>query len=224
VDIVWHLGILKVLLLKGFVPTIKLVPIAMVLALLVGVVGGSLRVLRLPVLHQLLGAYVYVMRGVPTILLMFICYFVLPTGRYPFAAAVLALVLSNGAYMTEIVRGGLEAIDKGQHEAAKAVAMNFWQSVRYIILPQAVLLVLPALVGQLVLLVKVTALASVIGYVELTKMALNLTGATMAPLPIFFYSGLLYFVVCHLLKMLADWCETAVKDRIIGTTPVHGAA
>ncbi len=223
-DLAWHLGIIRVLFLKGFIPTVKLIPTALVLALLVGVVGGSLRVLRLPVLHQVLGAYVYVMRGVPTILLMFICYFVLPTGSDPMAAAVLALVLSNGAYMIEIVRGGLEAIDRGQHEAAKAVAMSFWQSVRYIILPQAVLLVLPALVGQVVLLVKVTALASVIGYVELTKMALNLMGTTMAPLPIFFYAGLFYFVVCHLLKMLADWCERTVKERIVGVMPVHELA
>jgi len=224
VDLTWHWNILRILFLKGFIPTVKLVPIAMILALLVGVVGGSLRVLRIPVLNHLLGIYAYVMRGVPTILLMFICYFVLPTGRNPMNAAILALVLSNGAYMMEIVRGGLEAIDRGQHDAAKAVAMNFWQSIRYIILPQAVLLVLPALVGQLVLLIKVTALASVIGYVELTKMALNLNGSTMSPLPIFFYSGCFYFVVCHALKWVADRCERITKERIMGKAPIHGLA
>ncbi len=223
-DLTWHWNILRILFLKGFIPTVKLVPIAMFLALLVGVVGGSLRVLRIPVLNHLLGIYAYVMRGVPTILLMFICYFVLPTGRNPMNAAILALVLSNGAYMMEIVRGGLEAIDRGQHDAAKAVAMNFWQSIRYIILPQAVLLVLPALVGQLVLLIKVTALASVIGYVELTKMALNLNGSTMSPLPIFFYSGCFYFVVCHSLKWVADRCERITKERIMGKAPIHGLA
>ena len=220
-DLVWHWNILRILFVKGFLPTVKLVPIALVLALSVGVVGGSLRVLRVPLLNPVLGMYAYVMRGVPTILLMFICYFVLPTGSNPMNAAILALVLSNGAYMMEIVRGGLEAIDRGQHEAAKAVAMNFWQSLRHIILPQAVLLVLPALVGQLILLVKVTALASVIGYVELTKMALNLNGATMAPLPIFFYSGCFYFVVCHFLKWVADRCERVTKERIMGKSPIH---
>jgi His/Glu/Gln/Arg/opine family amino acid ABC transporter permease subunit len=223
-ELTWHWNILRILFLKGFIPTVKLIPIALVLTLLVGVVGGSLRVLRIPFLNRMLGVYAYVMRGVPTILLMFICYFVLPTGRNPMNAAILALVLSNGAYMMEIVRGGLEAIDRGQHDAAKAVAMNFWQSIWYITLPQAVLLVLPAAVGQLVLLVKATALASVIGYVELTKMALNLNGSTMSPLPIFFYSGCFYFVVCHLLKWVADQCERITKERIMGRAPIHGMA
>lgn len=223
-DLTWHWNILRILFLKGFIPTVKLVPIALALALLVGVVGGSVRVLRIPVLNSLLGVYAYVMRGVPIILLMFICYFVLPTGRNPMNAAILALVLSNGAYLMEIVRGGLEAIDRGQQDAAKAVAMNFWQSIRYIILPQAVLLVLPAVVGQLVLLVKATALASVIGYVELTKMALNLNGSTMSPLAIFFYSGCFYFVVCHLLKWVADQCERITKERIMGRATIHGVA
>lgn len=215
------MDIIRILILRGFVPTVKIIPIALLLALLVGAVGGSLRALRVPLLHHVLGFYIYVMRGVPTILLMFICYFVLPTGKKPMTAAILALVLSNGAYMIEIVRGGLEATDKGQHEAAKAVAMNFWQSARYIILPQALLLIVPALVGQVILLVKATAYASVIGYVELTKMALNLNGTTMTPLPIFFYTGLFYFVVCHLLKVSADWCERTIKERIIGKAPIH---
>lgn len=215
-DLNWHLNIIRILLVKGFVPTLHLVPLALALALAVGVVGGTLRVLKIPVVDQLLGLYVYVLRGVPTILLMFICYFVLPTGSKPFAAAVLALVLSNGAYMIEIVRGGLEAIDKGQRDAAKALGMSFWQSIFHVILPQSLLLIIPAVVGQLVLLVKVTALASVIGYVELTKMALNLSGSTMKPLPIFFYSALFYFVVCHLLKMVADRGERWSREKIMG--------
>ena len=215
-DLTWHLNIAKVLLLKGFVPTLKLVPLALLLSLTVGVVLGTLRVLKLRIIDQLIGLYVYVLRGVPTILLMFICYFVIPTGSDPFTAAILALVLSNGAYMTEIVRGGLEAVDLGQRDAAKAIGMGFWQSIWYIILPQSLLLIIPAAVGQLVLLVKVTALASVIGYVELTKMALNLSGATMKPLPIFFYSGVFYFVVCHSLKMVADWAEKVSREKIIG--------
>ncbi len=147
---------------------------------------------------------------------MFICYFTIPTGSNPFTAAVLALVLSNGAYMIEIVRGGLEAVDKGQRDAAKAIGMTFLQSIYYVILPQSLLLIIPAVVGQLVLLVKVTAIASVIGYVELTKMALNLSGATMMPLPIFFYAALFYFVVCHCLKMLADWGERLSREKILG--------
>jgi His/Glu/Gln/Arg/opine family amino acid ABC transporter permease subunit len=215
-SIQWNL--IRVLLLKGFLPTLRLIPLALVLSLLVGLLGGTLRVLRIPVLDHLLALYVYVLRGVPTILLMFICYFVLPTGSDPFAAAVLALVLANGAYMTEIVRGGLEAVDQGQRDAAKAIGMGFWQSIYYVVLPQSLLLIIPALVGQLVLLVKVTALASVIGYVELTKMAVNLIGSTMMPLPLFFYAGLCYFVVCHSLKMLADWAERWSKGKIMGNS------
>ena len=220
-DLIWHWNIIRILFMKGFLPTLKLIPLALTLSLLVGIVGGTLRVLKIPVLDQVLGIYVYVLRGVPTILLMFICYFVIPTGSNPFAAAVLALVLSNGAYMIEIVRGGLQAVDKGQRDAARALGMTIWQSIRYIILPQSVLLIIPAVVGQLVLLVKVTALASVIGYVELTKIALNLSGATMMPLPIFFYAGLMYFIVCHMLKMTADWGERVSKEMIMGKSLHH---
>jgi len=195
---------------------LAIIPIAMFLALFVGIILGVIRSMKIPVINQILSLYIITMRGVPTILLMFICYFVLNTGSDPRTAAILALVVSNGAYITEIARGGIEAVDKRQREAAKSLGLNLWQSIYYIIMPQFILLVSPAIVGQLVLLIKATAYASVIGYIELIKMGVNLMQATFLPLPIFFYSAVFYFIACHSLKKIADYIDSNVRMKIMG--------
>lgn len=216
-DLTIHLNILRLLFLKGFLPTLKLIPVALFFSVILGIIGGVIRTLRIPVLDKLILFYIGVMRGTPTLLLLFISYFVLPTGDDPFYAATFALVLCHGAYMTEIVRGGLESVKKGQSEAAKSLGLSFIQRMYYIILPQAVLVIVPAVVGQLIILIKDTALASVIGYVEITRMGRNLTQTLFMPLPIFLYIGIYYFILCHSLKILANRIENYTKLKILGT-------
>jgi His/Glu/Gln/Arg/opine family amino acid ABC transporter permease subunit len=209
-----QLNILKLLLLKGVAPILILVPLALVLSLAIGVLGGAIRFLRIPIVDQILAGYIGIMRGMPILIVLFIAYYVFPFGSNPFWAATIALFLYNGAYMIEIVRGGLEVVPAGQREAARALGLSFWQTVRLVILPQAILVVAPAIVGQLVLLIKETAVVSVIGYVEITRTGVDLMQTLFLPLPIFGYIAIFYFVICHLLKIVGDRLERAARERI----------
>ena len=206
--------ILKLLLIKGVIPILILVPISLVAATIIGIVGGALRFLKVPVLDQILAVYIGIMRGLPILIVLFIAYFVFPLGSDPFLAATVGLSLYNGAYMIEIVRGGLQAVPVGQREAASALGLSFWKTVRLVILPQAMLIVAPAVVGQLVLLVKESAVVSVIGYVELTRTGVNLMQTLFMPLPIFGYMAIYYFIICHALKLLGSRLERVTRDKI----------
>ncbi len=216
-DFATHLSVIKILFFMGLIPTLKIMPITIVLSLLIGIVGGVFRFYRVPVLHQCLGFYISVVRGTPILLLYFVSYFIVFAGRQdPKLATIVTLVVYNAGYVIEIVKGGLQAVDKGQKDAAKSVAMSGLQSLYYIVLPQSFLIIAPALVGQLILLIKSTALASAIGFVEITRTGTQLMQTLKKPLEVYFYVALFYFVLCHLLKVIADKLEKRSCARIIG--------
>jgi polar amino acid transport system permease protein len=219
-----HLNILRLLLIKGVIPLLVLVPLALVLSLALGILGGAVRFLKVPVLDQLIAVYIGIMRGMPILIVLFIAYFVFPLGSDPFWAATIALCLYNGAYMIEIVRGGLQAVPIEQREAAQALGLSFWQTVRLVVLPQAMLIVAPAVVGQLVILIKETAVVSVIGYVEITRTGVDLMQTIFMPLPIFGYIAFYYFIICRVLKMLGDRLERAGRERMQRTVSLPGFA
>lgn len=219
-----QLDILRLLLIDGVVPLLILVPLALAISLAIGVLGGAIRFLRVPILDQIMVGYIGIMRGMPILIVLFIAYYVFPLGSNPFWAATIGLFLYNGAYMIEIVRGGLQAVPIGQREAARALGLSFWQTVHLVILPQAVLVVAPAIVGQLIILVKETAVVSVIGYVEITRTGVDLMQTLFMPVPIFGYIAVYYFIICHCLKMLGDRLESAARDRMQGTVSLPGFA
>lgn len=202
-----QLTIIKLLLWKGLIPTITLIPITVAFSLCIGIVGGAIRVVRLPYIDGVLRLYIYVMRGLPMLVLLLFVYYALGIGQDPMIAAVGTLSIYNGAYMIEICRGGFESVPKGQWEAAHALGMNYWEKMRFVILPQALIVMTPALIGQIIILVKETAVVSLIGYVELTRMARNIMQAIMMPVAIFAYIAIMYFIVCHALKMVANYFE-----------------
>lgn len=219
-----QLNILRLLLVKGVVPLLVLVPLALVISLAIGVLGGAIRFLRVPILDQVMAGYIAIMRGMPILIVLFIAYYVFPLGSSPFWAATIALFLYNGAYMIEIVRGGLQAVPAGQREAARSLGLSFWQTVRLVILPQALLIVAPAIVGQLVILVKETAVVSVIGYVEITRTGVDLMQTLFMPIPIFGYIALYYFAICHCLKVVGDRLEYAARERMQRRVSLPGFA
>lgn len=220
-DLSMHYNVIRILILDGVLPTLRLMPLAIGLSLLIGFIGGFLRIFKIPILNQIIVFFVNIVRGTPIIIIFFFSYFVVHrTDQDPFRATVTALVVCNAAFLVEIVRGGLEGINKGQTEAAISLGMTRLQSLIYIILPQAILLITPALIGQLILLVKATAAASVIGYIEITRKGMNLMQTLRAPLPIFSYVGIIYFVLCHFLKIIADRIEGYTSMKIIGSTKV----
>jgi polar amino acid transport system permease protein len=132
----------------------------------------------------------------------------------PWFAASLALTLYTSAFLVEIWRGCVNSIPKGQWEAAQSLALNFGEQLRYVILPQAVKIAIPPTVGFLVQVVKGTALASLIGFIELTKAGTMITNATFKPFLVYSCVALLYFVLCYPISLYAHSLEGKLHARL----------
>lgn len=178
-----------------------------------GLVGLALLVLRLtkiPVLDKLVGAYVQLFQGTPLLMQLFLSYFgiaLFGINTSAWVAAAVALTLYTSAFLTEIWRGCVDAIPKGQWEASESLALNFKEQLRYVVLPQAVKIAVPPTVGFLVQVIKGTALASVIGFVELTKAGTMITNATFKPFLVYSCLALMYFALCFPVSLMARRLE-----------------
>ena len=178
-----------------------------------GLVGLALLVLRLtkiPVLDKLVGAYVQLFQGTPLLMQLFLSYFgiaLFGINTSAWVAAAVALTLYTSAFLTEIWRGCVDAIPKGQWEASESLVLNFKEQLRYVVLPQAVKIAVPPTVGFLVQVIKGTALASVIGFVELTKAGTMITNATFKPFLVYSCLALMYFALCFPVSLMARRLE-----------------
>ena len=186
---------------------------------LIAFVGGSLVGMGLLMLRftKLRGAatavawYVQIFQGTPLLMQLFLVYFglaLLGMDTSPLVSAAICLTLYASAYLTEIWRGCVNAIPKGQWEASTSLALNFTQQMRYVILPQALRVGVAPTVGFLVQIIKGTALASVIGFVELTKAGQMISNATYQPFLAYTFVGLLYFALCYPLSWWSQRLET----------------
>jgi polar amino acid transport system permease protein len=159
-------------LLKGMVNTAKVAGLAAIFALLLGLIGGLCRVSQRKWLGYPALVYVTVMRAVPVLVTLLFLYYGLPSAGILMDAltvGVLALALTSGAYASEILRAGIQSIDRGQMRAARALGMSYGLAMRRIVLPQALRRVLPPLTSELITLVKNTALVSTIAISELLR-------------------------------------------------------
>jgi glutamate transport system permease protein len=196
---------------EGLTNTLHAAVYAMVLALLLGVVLAFGRLshrkyLRLPVI-----AVIEFFRGVPLLLLIFALFLAFPlvvhTDLPALWALVIALTLYNGAVIAEIIRAGVQSIPKGQTEAASAIGLSRGQTLRIVLLPQAVRVMLPALISQLVVLLKDTSLGFVIGFSELLRTGGQLVQVLRNPLQLYLLVALIYIVINSLLSALAGYLE-----------------
>jgi glutamate transport system permease protein len=204
-------------LLGGIVNTVKAAAVAMVLATVVGVVMALGRLARHRPVRWLAGAYVDFFRAVPLILLIFFCFLGLPKEGVhlsPFQALVLGLTIYNGAVLGEIFRAGILSLDKGQSEAASALGLTYRQSMASVILPQAARRMTPAIVSQLVTLLKDTSLGFVIIYDDALRRAQqtgtffnNLLQATV-------FVALCYIAINLTLSRLAHRLEVRQQRRL----------
>lgn len=167
-----------------------------------GLVGLALLFARLrggAAVQRIVAGYVQVFQGTPLLMQLFLAYFGLALVGLPttaWIAAALALTLYTSAFLAEIWRGCVASIPKGQWEAADSLALDFVEKMRYVVLPQALKIAVPPTVGFLVQVVKGTALASVIGFIELTKAGTMITNATFRPFAVYGLVALLYFCLC----------------------------
>jgi len=176
-----------------------------------GVAGAALllaRIARLPGADRLVGVYVQLFQGTPLLMQLFLTYFGLALfglNVSAWVAAGLALTLYSSAYLTEIWRGCVNAIPRGQWEASGSLALNLGEQLRHVIVPQALRIAIPPTVGFMVQIVKGTALASVIGFIELTKAGTMITNATFRPFTVYACVALMYFALCF---PISAWSRT----------------
>jgi polar amino acid transport system permease protein len=182
-----------------------------------GLVGLGLLVLRLtprPAARAFVAGYVQLFQGTPLLMQLFLAYFglgLLGLDVSAWVSAALALTLYTSAFLAEIWRGCVEAVPKGQWEAGASLAMSFREQLRHVILPQALRIAVPPTVGFLVQVVKGTALASVIGFVELTKAGQMITNATFKPFLVYGCVALLYFALCYPISLWSRSLEGRLR-------------
>ena len=186
-------------LLSGLYYTILLSLTAIVISIVLGLAVALPGLSKNPSLRRFNRIYVELVRAVPILVLILWVYYGLPqlTGLTisVFWAGVIALALSDSAFEAEIFRGGIQSIDKGQYEAAYSISLNYFDMMRYVILPQAIRRILPALGNQLVYMLKMSSLVSVIGMQELTRKANELVVTEYRPLEIYTILVLEYLVL-----------------------------
>ena len=182
-----------------------------------GVVGGLLLFARLRAgkwLDRAISVYVQLFQGTPLLMQLFLAYFgiaLLGVEVSAWTAATVALTLYTSAYLTEIWRGCVASIPKGQWEASGSLALSFGEQMRHVILPQAVKIATAPTVGFLVQVVKGTARASVVGFVELTKAGRMISHATVKPFGVFSCVALLYFALCFPISLYAKHLERKIN-------------
>ncbi len=188
---------------------------------LIAFIGGStvgllllmLRLTKLPTVEPLVAAYVQLFQGIPLLVQLFLAYYGLGLfgiNTSPWVAAGIGLTLYASAFLTEIWRGCVAAIPRGQWEASESLALSFYEQLRYIILPQAIKIAVPPTVGFLVQVIKGTALASVIGFMELTKVGKTIANATFSPFLIFSCVAVMYFLLCYPISLYAKHLERKI--------------
>ncbi len=199
------------LLLLGAGVTIKITVMSVALGVLIGLFVGIARICRVKPLRFLAAVYVDFFRGTPLLVQIFLFYFAVPviTGQRidPYVAAVGSCGINSGAYVAEIVRAGIQSIDEGQMEAGRSLGMTWAQTMRYIVVPQAIKRVIPPLGNEFIALLKDSSLVSVIGFEELTRRGQLIIAKTYGSLEIWFSVAIIYLVMTLSISRLVAYLE-----------------
>lgn len=230
----------QITLLQGYFATLQAAAVAAVLAIVLGALLAVARLSDRAVLRGPSFVLVELFRAIPLLLLMFLFYYGAPSLGFrvsPFLAVVLGLMLYNGAVLAELFRAGVESVPRGQSEAAYTLGLRKSQVMSFVLLPQAIRAMLPAIISQLVVLLKDTALGFLVTYDELLKQIKQLASAPefgYPLIPLALVGGAVYIATCMLLSWFATWLErrlsrskktsAPMKEPEIGAQVGGGAA
>lgn len=200
-------------LLVGLGVTLKISIVSALLALAIGTLVAFMRLSSYQFLNDIGAVYVAVIRGTPLLVQIFIFYFIVATifELERFFAGALSLGIFFGGYIAEVLRGAIQSIDSGQSEAAKSLGMNYFQTMRIIIMPQAFKRALPTLVGEMIALVKDSSLVSVISITDLTKVGREVVANTFSPFETWLVVAAMYFCVTFILSYIGHRLEKKLK-------------
>jgi len=192
--------------------TLRLAVPAIILGFILGTFIGLARLSRRRWISLPALVYIEFFRGVPLVMVIFWFWFIVPAlaGKSlpEYSVALTAFVVFEGAYLAEIVRAGIQSVSRGQMEAATATGLTDNQTMRYVILPQALRNMIPALVTQFIVLLKDTSLASIIGYVDLTKAAQIVNNREIRPFELYLFIAVIYWLCSYSMSRFARQYET----------------
>lgn len=195
----------------GLQVTIYIFVIAIILGFIIGLIVALLRLAPFKVLNWIAKIFVDAIRGTPFIVQLFFIYFGLNSLEYfsmsNTTAGIVTVAINAGAYYSEIIRAGIQSIDRGQTEAARSLGLKSSQNMRYVVLPQAFRRMLPTITNQAIISLKDTSLLSVIGVADLTQRGKVQASATYDAFSIYLALGVIYFIVIYLLSMLSSYIE-----------------
>jgi His/Glu/Gln/Arg/opine family amino acid ABC transporter permease subunit len=201
--------------LEGAWGTVYLALLSVLFGTLLGAVLAIMKLSKVKVLQSIVGAYVWVIRGTPALLQIYFFYFFLP--KYvPFeiseeACIIMALVVNASAFVAEIIRAGIQAVDKGQTEAARSLGMSSYHTMMYVILPQAIKNILPALGNEFIVMIKQASLASIFFITEITSAFKTVQSATFITIPALVISGALYLGLTTVVSFFVKLGERRLK-------------
>jgi len=191
-------------LLQGLKWTVALTIIGFIGGGIVGLLVALARTAESKTLQKATAGYIAIFQGTPLLMQLFVVYYgvaLVGLNVDAWIAVAIAFTLHASAYLGEIWRGGIQAVPKGQTEAAKALGLHYVSRIRDVILPQALKISLPATIGFLVQLIKGTSLAAIVGFVELSRAGQIVSNQTFRPLTVFAIVGLIYFLICWPLSL-----------------------
>lgn len=200
-------------LLQGAISTIKIALVSIVIGLCGGILIGVLNCskLRTSFSTYILNIFVWIVRGTPLFVQVLIVYYALPEligiSLSPFIAGVIALGINSMAYISEIVRGGINAIPEGQWEAAYVIGLRPWKTLQGIILPQMFHNSLPSLTNELTALIKETSILMVIGVAELTKISRDIVARELDPMTIYLAAAVFYLAMTTSISLFAKFTQ-----------------
>ena len=205
------------ILVEGLKITVVASVLSFALGLLIGCAVALLSVTKIRFLQPILTAYVEVIRGTPLLVqLLFLFYgvpIVLGVKMPPLIVGIVAIGICTGAYQSEIIRAGIQSISKGQIEASLALGMTHWQTMRYIVLPQALRMVIPALINEFITVTKDTSQLMVIAVPELTRRGAWIVYRTFKPFHVFGLVGALYFLIAYAASKASKYIENRYRIR-----------
>ena len=209
------------MLLKAMGHTLLLCLLSLVFASVIGMIFGLMNVGHNRVLNFIGTVYVDAVRGVPLIVLAYFIYFGIPAGIQSLGftnfkmdalqAGTIALSMNCGAYMAEIVRAGIQSVDRGQMEAGRSLGLSYGAGMALIVIPQAVRTMIPSIINQFIITLKDTSILSVIGFPELTNVGKTVMGNTFKPLQAWAIVGIMYLIVITILSKVSKQIERRVN-------------
>lgn len=205
------------LLLRAMGQTLLLALCGLLFACILGLLFGMLSVVKSRVCNIIAQIFVDIVRGVPMIVLAFFVFFGVPyffqnivgvnITLSALTAGTICLALNCGAYMAEIIRAGIQSVDKGQMEAARSLGLPYWRSMHRVVLPQAIRTMIPSIINQFIITLKDTSILSVIGFPELVNSAKNVVANTFKSFETWALVGFMYLVVITILSKIAKLVE-----------------